>query len=82
MLSEWGFDLAAEPGVAGHHRDRPRRARGAVPDAEGARLLERLGSEYTYRLDQPTALGRAYGQAYARFAADEYFARTSTAKAP
>ena len=38
--------------------------------------------EYDFRLDQPSALGAAYGAAYARFAASPLFNSTPTALAP
>jgi hypothetical protein len=34
------------------------------------------------RLDQSSSLGQAYGQAYRRLAANQYFNLTSTAAAP
>ena len=40
MLSEWGFDLDGQPERTGDHRQRAGHAAVALPDDQGARLLE------------------------------------------
>jgi hypothetical protein len=82
MLAEWGWDLNKQPaapeildaGVPIIQRDFP--------------MLKALvywhddADNFSVRIDQNTALGQRYGQAYSRFANNAYFNQTPTSAAP
>jgi beta-mannanase len=82
MLGEWGWDLARQPNA-------PAILDGAVPILQSRfPMLKALvywnddAGGFSVRLDQPTTLGRSYGQAYTRFANQSYFNQTSPSLAP
>jgi hypothetical protein len=77
MLGEWGFDLATQPAA-------PAALDGAVetlardfPMVKALVYWNDRTSEWNFRLDQPSALGTAYGAAFADLAAQPYFDLTS-----
>ena len=80
MLAEWGFNLA----VSSYG---PAALDGGVPILQSQfpmlKALVYWNQNFTFkaRLDQPGALGQAYGEAYGRFANQPYFNATSTAMA-
>ena len=76
MLGEWGFDLDAQPASATALDGAVASLRSKYPMVKALVYWNDSTAEYTYRIDQPTALGSTYGSAFARLAADPYFAET------
>ena len=76
MLGEWGFDLASQPASATALDGAAAMLRTRFPMLKALVYWNDTTDRYGYRLDQPSALGVAYGQAFAGLAADPYFSQT------
>ena len=82
MLAEWGFDLRESDGAPAALLGGAALLRDQYPALKALVYWNENHPDVTARLDEPTALGRAYGEAYSQFANDDYFNQTSPAAAP
>ncbi|MCU1360782.1 MAG: hypothetical protein JWN99_2071 [Ilumatobacteraceae bacterium] len=82
MLAEWGFDLSEATQAPAVLRTAPAIIRDRYPMLKALVYWNDDSGSFAVRIDQTTTLGKAYGQAYARFANAAYFNATSTAGAP
>jgi hypothetical protein len=82
MLGEWGWDLARQPNAPAILDSAMPIITSKFPMLKALVYWNDDANNFKVRLDQPTTLGAAYGQAYRRMANQPYFAQTSTALAP
>jgi beta-mannanase len=76
MLAEWGFDLASQPGAPEALDSAAGALASQFPMVKALVYWNDKALDRDFRLDQPTAVGAAYGTAYSRMANDPYFNST------
>jgi hypothetical protein len=81
MMAEWGIILGEQPKAVSIVDGAASTLQAKYPMLKALVYWNQAGP-FAVRLDQKTTLGIAYGQAYARMAANSYFNATSTALAP
>jgi hypothetical protein len=73
MLAEWGFDVPSQPNAAAILDAAVPVLQAQFPQIKAFVYWNDFVPGFQVRIDQQSAEGVAYGQAYARFAADPYF---------
>ncbi|MCU1362073.1 MAG: hypothetical protein JWN99_3362 [Ilumatobacteraceae bacterium] len=82
MLGEWGIDLRVQPNAASILDGAAAIMASQYPMVKALVYWNDDNGGFAVRLDQTSALGQAYGAAYARMASQPYFNSTATAAAP
>jgi hypothetical protein len=82
MLGEWGIDLKVQPNAPAVLDGAAAVLQNQFPMVKALVYWNDSNGGFAVRLDQTSALGQAYGQAYRRMANQPYFNSTTTAGAP
>ena len=81
MLGEWAYDIKGQPNAPQIVKTAASVLKNNFPMIKAMVYWNSATSNYNFRLDQTTTVGKAYGAAYAQMVADPYFNQTSTTTA-
>jgi beta-mannanase len=81
MLGEWAYDIKGQPNAPQIIKTAANVLKTQYPMVKAMVYWNSTTYQYSFRLDQNTTVGKAYGAAYSQMVADPYFNQTATTTA-